>query len=350
MDIKPVRAHLAKYGRTAALAVALAAAPASVQADASQAGAAPRATASPVHSSASTRIVTLGTAGGPRLRAERGESANVLQVGDRVYLVDAGPGVSHELIEAGIQAKDIDRVFITHLHFDHFGGLASLLGFVWVQDANRKIDIYGPPATAAFVDAGVRYLSNVLDLYAAQRAPTPSISEMVKTHDLDVTQPTVVYQDDKVRVTAVENSHFITLPLDRRPLGAARSYSYRFDSDDRSVVFTGDTGPSEGLEALAKGAEVLVSEVRHANQALKRSETAAAGRNANRTSVADHYEHEHLSPRQVGEIAARAGVKLVVLTHVSPGIDGETDLRRYSDGVRAVFSGTVKVARDGDEF
>lgn len=340
-----------KRNRIAALAMAAALAPLSVQAGASQPGTAPATTATPATTSAtagtSTRLVMVGTAGGPRLFRHRGEPANVVKVDDRVYLIDAGPGVSHKLTTAGIDVKKIDKVFLTHLHFDHFGGLTSLLGFAWVEDPSKKIDIYGPPATGVFVEAGQKYLTNILNLYAAQMAPRPTVSDMIKTHDINITKPTVVYQDDKVRVTAIESAHFVSLPTDRRPLGAARSYAYRFDTADRSIVFAGDTGPFEGLAELAKGADILVSQAQDLGQAMVEVNQAGS---AEDKALLDHMMLEHLAPRELGRLAAKAGVKMVVMGHVGRGADTEAGKRRVIEGVRSSFSGTIVIANDGDEF
>jgi ribonuclease BN (tRNA processing enzyme) len=59
---------------------------------------------------------------------------------------------------------------------------------------------------------------------------------------------------------------------------------------------------------------------------------------------------EHLSPEEVGRMAHRAGVTLVVLSHIGPALDNETDMRIYSEGVRKYFTGTVVAAQDGMEF
>lgn len=309
-----------------------------------------------VKASEATRIITLGTAAGPIARAKRSEAATLLEVGDRAYLIDAGAGVSHQLARAGFQPAQIHSIFLTHLHFDHVAGLAPLLGFAWAGraqvpgQARAPITIYGPPATSAFVASGLNYLSIPEGIFAADFVPGPSIAEMVKSHDVDVVKPTVIYQDDKVRVTAVENSHFVTMPADKRPLGAARSFSYRFDTPDRSIVFTGDTGPSDAVTELAKGADVLVSEVMDWDIHSPAIQRAFALSEAELEAVNAHMMMGHLSPREVGRIAAKAGVKMVVLSHVGWGADNETDMRHYTQGVRESFSGPVVIGRDGDEF
>jgi ribonuclease BN (tRNA processing enzyme) len=307
---------------------------------------------SAVPASEATRIITLGTVAGPIALAKRSGSANLLQVGSRVYLIDAGPGVSHQLAMAGIQPAQIDRIFLTHLHFDHVAGLAPLLGYSWIARTGNPIEIYGPPATSTFVSDAEKYLSIPEGIYTAQIPPSPTIADLVKSHDIDVTGPSVIYEDDKVRVTAVENTHYGAMPDGRRPLGAARSYSYRFDTPDRSVVFTGDTGPSDAVVDLARGADVLVSEVLDLEEviALMKQTAFAGATDAELKPTIDHQRKEHLTPTEVGRLATQAGVKMVVLTHVGPGSDNEADMRVYTQGVRDMFDGVVVMSRDGSEF
>lgn len=297
-----------------------------------------------------TRIITLGTLGGPRAYAERSGSANLLMVGDRAYLIDAGPGVSHQLAKAGLQPVDVNKIFLTHLHFDHVQGLAALLGFNWVRRSDDKVDIYGPPATSDFVKLALAYLDLPLRIYMAEMPPTPPVTELATGHDIDVVGPTVVYEDDKVRVSAVENSHYATIPESHRPLGAKRSYSYRFDTPDRSIVFTGDTGPSAALEELAKDADVLVTEIMDMEGTIALQEKLLGLPREKLKPVIDHMLEEHLAPEAVGRIAANSSVKKVVLTHLGPGFDGETDMEKYTDGVREFFSGDLVIAHDGAEF
>lgn len=307
------------------------------------------ANAKPTTAPEGTRLVILGTIAGPVAQHDRSEPASLIEVGERKYLIDAGEGVAQRLDAAGVSAADVRKIFLTHLHFDHVAGLAPLLGVAWIKRSGGEIDIYGPPATYTFVKSALQYLEIPQGIYAAGMPPTASLADIVKAHDIDVSRPTVIYQDDKVRVTAVDNTHYVTIPAARRPLGSARSYAYRFDTPDRSIVFTGDTGPSDAVTELAKGADILVSEVQDTPAVLA---ALAKAFNAPETSlkpIADHMIQEHLSPREVGLMAKRAGVKMVVLTHIG-GANERKDMRGITAGVREVFSGPVVAAQDGDEF
>lgn len=297
----------------------------------------------------SSRLVTLGTGGGPVPRVRRSAPASMLQVGDRVYLIDAGSGVAPALVAAGIRPGGVKTIFLTHLHYDHVAGLADLIAYDWLTRSSVPIAIHGPPATGEFVDAALDFLRIPLGIFAVQLPPTGSVPAVVDAHDLDISGQKIVYQDDRVRVSAVENSHYATLAADRRPTGAARSFAYRFDTPDRSFVFAGDTGPSAAVEHLAAGADVLVSEVLDPD-ALAALLTSLKSDPDQRASFIAHMEQEHLVPEAIGRLAAKAGVKMVILSHIGPGDDSETDLRGYTAGVRKHFSGPVIAAGDGDEF
>jgi ribonuclease BN (tRNA processing enzyme) len=128
--------------------------------------------------------------------------------------------------------------------------------------------------------------------------------------------------------------------------GKDKSYSLRFDTPGRSVVFSGDTGPSEALKRLAADADVLVCEVLDLEATMKEVETTMKLPPAMVPALRRHMAEQHLSPEQVGQLAQKARVKMVVLTHFSPGLDGETDVSRYVDGVRKHFKGPVIAGRD----
>lgn len=302
-----------------------------------------------IDTSRATRLVVLGTVAGPRAQADRSGSANLLQVGDRYYLIDAGPGVSHRLAVSGVQPAQIQKIFLTHLHFDHTAGIASLFGFAWMKRSVKTMDVYGPPGTQAFVKSAVDYLSIPEGIYAAQLPPGPSISDIVRAHDVDVSRPAVIYQDDLVKVTAVENSHYDTIAVEHRPAGASRTYALRFDTPDRSIVFAGDTGPSDAVVELAKGADILVTEVMDMDTTLKGLAQSMNIQQDKLAVVAGHMLKEHLSPQGVGDMAKRAGVGMVILSHL--GIpETAYEMRILTQGVRESYSGPVAIANDGSQF
>lgn len=295
------------------------------------------------------KLVTLGTGGGPMVRKSRSQSASLLQVDGRIYLIDAGDGVSQKLVDSGYAPIDVSTIFLTHLHFDHVAGLAPLIGFNWISNAGTPINIYGPPGSKAFVGDALKYLSIPEGIYAAQTPTLKPIASLVIGHELDASSPTTMYRDDKVTVTAVENSHYSNVDPAKRAPGAKRSYAYRFDTPYRSFVFTGDTGPSEALEKLARNADVLICEVMDFNEVIAYV-MALPGPESAKAAPIEHMRREHVGPEEVGKLATKANVKMVVLNHVGSNAPTGRFSPDLAQQVRMFFQGVVVMAGDGDEL
>lgn len=290
-----------------------------------------------------TQIVTLGTRGGPLPSKDRAQSSNLLVVNGVLYLVDAGDGVTRRIVQAGYDFRQVGKVFITHPHSDHTAGLATLLVSAWEYQRRDPIDIYGG-GVEGLVKGAIAYLTPNAEIRWAEGKKRP-MTELFHGHDV---VPGLVHQDGNVKVTAVENTHF-HFPQGSPPDGKYRSYSYRFDTPGRVVVFSGDTGPSDALTELAKGADVLITEVTSPDDVVelfKRNGIWQAKTPDEQEGFVRHMKEEHITPEDVGKMAAKAGVKSVVLTHLSPTGDPEDDYQRYADGAKKFFSGPVFVAKD----
>lgn len=291
-----------------------------------------------------TRLILLGTGGGPLIRTERSRPANILVVDGSHYVVDFGVGSLRRLAEAGFSAEDVDTVFFTHHHLDHNGGLADLINYSSLGQRARPVDIIGPRGTGALVDAAIRYIETprrIFDSEGLVSSPDPRKTFLAR----DVESPGVIYKDGKVTVTAAENSHYQTMPLGAPSHGHDRSFAYRFETPDGVFVFSGDTGPSEELEKLAAGADYLVAEVIDVDATMQFA--AGLGFPKERLQrIEEHMVLEHLTPEVLGQMASRAGVKAVVLTHYSPGLDNEDVETQYVNGVRRFYSGPVIAGRD----
>jgi ribonuclease BN (tRNA processing enzyme) len=297
-----------------------------------------------------TRLILLGTQGGPVPSTFRSQPANLLVVDGEPYLIDAGDGVVRQLAAVGMKAGDLRNIFLTHLHWDHTAGIASLIAFRWAGLEGNRLNFVGPPGTSELVHLAIKYLDLPIAIYAAQYPPHyPAPEDMVSTKDVDVRSPMVVYQDSKVRVTAVENSHYSTMSMPLQNYGPVRSYSYRFDTPSRSIVFVGDSGPSDALVKLAKGADILVSEVIDVDTVMipiRRSGVPESGLD----KIAEHMRIEHMQPEEIGKLAAAADVKMVVLSHFSGGSLDTGNITAFTDGVRKFYGGPVIAGRDLDEF
>ena len=202
-----------------------------------------------------TKLITLGTGGGPLPRKDRAQSSNLLIVNGTLYLIDAGGSVTQRIVQSGNDFRKVGKIFITHPHSDHTAGLATLLVSEWEYQRAEPIDIYGG-GVEALVKGAIAYLTPNAEIRYAEGKQRP-MADIFKGHDVNAG---VIYQDANVKVTAVENTHFKFAP-GTPPYGKYKSFSYRFDTPDRSFLFTGDTGWSDAVVELAKGADVLVTEV-----------------------------------------------------------------------------------------
>jgi ribonuclease BN (tRNA processing enzyme) len=290
------------------------------------------------------KVITLGTGGGPLTRLQRAESSNALIIGDVVYVIDCGDRCMLQLAAAHIAPDTIRAIFFTHYHQDHVGGLAPLLGIRWMTNVPGVLKLIGPPGLEQIVKG---YRTAVQPSVDAGFGQTPDPIAGIEVHEVGTG---VVYQDDAIKVLAVENDHYRS-PV-ANPANAPKSYSYRFESPAGAVVFTGDTGPSPAVTHLAKGADLLVSEVIDLQGTIRLVDKTSAGKLSPqvRDNVVRHLTDDHLLPGQVGEMAKEAGVKQVVLSHLSPGDDNEDAEAVYGRGVRAVFKGSVSVAKDLQTF
>jgi len=234
-------------------------------------------------SKTSTRLITLGTGAGPPPRAHRAQSSNLLIVNGTLYVVDAGDGVARRIAKAGFNVRDIGTIFLTHHHDDHTAGLGTLMSTAWDNQRTQPINVYGPPRTEELVKSAVQYFNISAEIRIADGGRTVPIAQVFRGHDVG---PGIVYQDTNVRVTAAENTHFAFHT--GAAAGKFKSYGYRFETPDRVVVFTGDTGPNDAITALARGAgwariafprdASLRGSGIHAGAALEREVAANRGR------------------------------------------------------------------------
>lgn len=294
-----------------------------------------------------TVVITLGTAGGPLPRANRAQASNLLVVNGTPYLIDAGDGAVRRIVRAGYDFRQISKIFITHAHSDHTNGLATLLNAQWEYAKREPTDVYGG-GMEALVKGAIAFLQPNADV-RWNEGKRVRLDEMYRGHDVT---PGVIYQDANVRVTAVENTHF-NFPPDSPAHGKYRSYSYRFDTPGRVVVFTGDTGPSDALTQLSKGADVLVTEVNVTQEVIdlqKRNGSWQAKSAAEQEAWIRHMNGEHVTPEQIGRMASAAGVKMVVLTHFTPTVNRNDDYQRFVAATKKVYPGQVLLAKDLMQF
>ncbi|CAN5507191.1 MBL fold metallo-hydrolase [soil metagenome] len=275
------------------------------------------------------RLILLGTAGGPGLKKLRAQPANALIVNGAVYIVDAGNGVARQIALADI-SKALRAVFLTHLHSDHCADYGTLLLRAWTSGLKKPVDTYGPPPLEKMTQSYLDYMSWDIELRIKDEN-RPPLSSLIRAHNIKGAG--VIYEDENVKVTAAEVPH-----------GAAKpSYAYRFDTARRSIVFSGDTARSEELIKLAQGADVLVHEVLN----LEAVDALVQAVDPGNASLKRHIVEAHTAIEQVGEVAAAAKVKKLVLTHFVPtGLPAFDRPELWTADVRKHYAGEVIVGED----
>jgi ribonuclease BN (tRNA processing enzyme) len=269
-------------------------------------------------------IVFLGT-GMPRPDPARQGPSLAIVANGKAYIVDAGTGVVRQAAAAfqrgvsALQAIKLDIAFLTHLHSDHTLGLPDLVLTPWVMGRKVPLQLYGPAGTQAMVNNIENAWAEDIKLRIEGLEHLSTTGHQVVVHEI---QPGVVYQDANVKVTAFAVKHGSW----KEALG------YRFDADGKSVVISGDTRPVENVVKACDGCDVLVHEV-------------YSGTPANAEDAA-YFSSFHTSAEQLGEIAAKAQPKLLVIWHCVPLRN--TDQTQMVEELHRNFHGTVVVANDLD--
>lgn len=275
-----------------------------------------------------TRLILLGTGGGPRPRKVSSASAQVIVVNDTLYVVDCGNGVARQLVFAGLPLPKLRHVFITHHHSDHNADYGNLIWLAWASGLRTRVDTWGPPPLEKMTKLFFEMNSYDINTRIADEGRVPLVP-LVHVHE--ISQGGLVMQDENVKVTAALVHHPPVVP----------SFAYRLDASDRSIVVSGDTTPSDNLIKLAHGADVLVHDVLYVpgvDRLVARVPNAAALKQ----SIMSH----HTMAEDAGRVAQAAGVKMLVLSHLVPPDDPSITEQMWIDAARVHFRGPVIVGKD----
>lgn len=275
-----------------------------------------------------TRLILLGTGGGPRPRAASSASAQVIVINDAAYVIDCGDGVARQLALAGVPLATLRHIFITHQHSDHNADYGNLMWLAWTAGLRTRVDTWGPPP----LDRMTRlfFEMNEYDISAriSNEGRTP-LAPLVHVHELRGNG--AVMSDDNVKVSATLVEHPPTVP----------AFAYRFDARDRSIVISGDTSPSANLVTLARGADVLVHSVMYP-AAVSRLVARVPNAAALEKSILAH----QTSAEDAGRIAQEAGVKTLVLSHFVPPDDPDVTDAMWLEAAGRHFRGAVILGKD----
>ncbi|HEX6502703.1 MAG TPA: MBL fold metallo-hydrolase [Terriglobales bacterium] len=282
-----------------------------------------------------TKLVILGSGAGPHPMVpgrKRNMTAHVMVSNGAAYVLDCGLGVTNQFARTGIPFTSVRAIFITHHHPDHNVEYGPFLLIAWVQGVPNSLRAFGPPPLKQMTDDLLRAYRATIDFWVEDL----KVKSLVPPEVKEISSAGAVTQDENVKVTAAIVQHPPVRP----------ALAYRFDFRDRSIAFSGDTAPIENVARLAKGADILVHEALYlpALEAYIR-ERVAKGSPIHFDDYMAHMRIDHSPVEDVGRIAQEAGVQTLILSHLTPGIDGIPD-EEWRNLAAKQFKGKIVVARD----
>lgn len=282
-----------------------------------------------------TQIVMLGT-GNPRPEPDRSGPATAIVVNDTPYLIDFGPGVVRRATAAfekgiaglGYSGVNIKTVFLTHLHSDHTAGYPDLIFTPWVMGRRKPLEVYGPKGIKAMTEHVLKAWE--VDIDGRTRGLNQHNGTGYKVEAREIA-PGVVYRDGDVTVTAFPARHE----------EMANSFSFRFETPDRTIVISGDTAPTQALIDHSRNCDVLIHE----------AYSMLSSRNVARPSPEFRRRH-HTSSAELAEIANKIKPGLLITYHRSNvGEEGASSSRDVLiEEIGSGYKGRVVAAKDLDVF
>ncbi|HWK27512.1 MAG TPA: ribonuclease Z [Solirubrobacter sp.] len=272
----------------------------------------------------------------------RGLPALLLRAGGERILLDCGEGTQHQLLRS-VGLPELDAIFITHLHLDHWLGLPGMIKTFDMRDRERPLDVFGPPGLAGLykqvlkpIIGRTRYPLDVIELEPHEEVGFDDfvIAAFPVSHRVEAYGYAFVEDDRPGRfdvetakaLGVTEGPDFGRLQRGETVNGVAPEQVVGPDRPGRRIVYSGDTAPTQTLEGYAHRADVLVHEATFCEDERARAR-----------------ETGHSTARQAAQLALDAGVELLALTHVSTRYFPR-DIRAEA---RQVFENTV-VPRDFD--
>jgi len=271
-----------------------------------------------------TKVVLLGT-GTPRPYPDKSGPATAIVVGERGYLVDFGPGVVRRATAAAekgtpqLESTNLKIAFLTHLHSDHTAGYPDLILTPWVM-GRSELDVYGPEGLEEMTKHVLEAWRRDIEIRTTGLEQRHAL--VVRAHDV---KPGVVYQDERVKVTAFR------VPHGQWP----EAFGYRFDTPGKSIVISGDTSPSEEIVAHCQPCDVLIHEVYSPESVLSMP------------NYKTYRAKYHTSTSELAEIANRTKPGILVIYHTAGrGPHGPIPDDQLLREIEKTYHGKVVIGHD----
>lgn len=278
--------------------------------------------------------------------ARAGPCLGVL-AGDRAFLFDVGGGSIRRLTRMGFPTGRTEKLYLSHLHSDHFDGMGELMVGAWVGGSrSAPLPVAGPPGVAEITD-GFNAAYRIDSTYRmAHHGPTVAnpagyglAPEVIEVPAGPGGRAVLLDEEDLV-ITAFRVDHAPVEP----------AYGFRVDYKGRSAVFSGDTVYSENLIEMAKGADILFHEALHPEMVAAMSAAAGEAGAAPLSKVFADILDYHASPVEAAQAAQSAGAGRLVIYHIVPPLPSKLLYPYFLKGTGEVYSGPVNVAEDGQIY
>lgn len=275
-------------------------------------------------------VALLGTKGGPAIRpGSTMPTSSLVSLNGHQMIVDCGLGVSRGLIDQGMQLRDLDTIFITHMHSDHYLELGPLIHTAWTAGLKTKVTIFAPEGIKTYWQAFLNSMKADIDL-RIQDEGRPDLQSLVTINILDETK---LILKNEVEVCVIRNAH--------PPL--VDTYALSFKSKKHHIVFSGDTAYHEPLVEFAKHADLLIHEAMLEEALYPLMERVGNGDNR----LMKHWLRSHTFASDAARIAKKANVKALALHHLIPSDDPDFTVADWERAVKPYWDGKLYLGTDG---
>ena len=275
------------------------------------------------------KVVLFGTKGGPRLiKGGSWPTSSALVLNDKVYIIDAGLGVTRQFIEAGFTYDQLETVFITHHHSDHNLELGGLVYTSWVGAPAHHIKLFGPHGLNRLMTSFVDSQAFDIDI----RVHDEGLNDIRNCFSCHEFTEGVVFEDDHLIVQALRVKH--------PPV--TDCFALKFETETAKIVFGADTAYFPPLAEFAKDADILVHEAMHLGGAKQICDMLKD----TKPKLWDHFMASHTPCEDVGRIAASANCKTLVVNHFVPEIGFRVSKDEFETAIRSTFAGDLVLGKD----
>jgi ribonuclease Z len=280
-------------------------------------------------------VILLGT-GVPLANPQRATACTAVIAGDRIYLVDTGRNCLIPLTRAGIQ--DIDGIFYTHYHSDHFIGLGEILLNMAIAGSTDSVPVHGPVGAIEVVDGIVATYR--LDLSYRLAHHGDKFSAAVMQPRVTEHESGVVLEENGLKVTMFDVCHAPITP----------AVGYRFEYQGKVIAISGDTNICPAYAESVRDADLLVSEVENTQLFNAAINAARSAGNARQVEMIEEGIEYHADSLELARMAQEMGVKKLALTHLFPSIMPTDQAEAlFTRGMSDLYKGPIVVGRDGME-